>query len=270
MNQKILCKNLQVVELASILAGPSVGMFFSEMGAKVIKIENEKVGGDPSRRWHNSEEDPSRLSAYYISTNYNKEVVFCNLSDPIDLNRVKTIIQKSDIIITNLKKTSLEKYGLTYSACKKLNPKIIYGWLLGYMSKEKPAFDIVLQAETGILSMTGQKGKPAKLPVAYIDVLAAHQLKEGLLLALWQKALNDRGYFVKVSLEESALTSFYNQSSNVLNSSFEPNAMGTLHPNIAPYGEVIHLKSKQIVLAVGTDLQFDKLATILQLSLIHI
>jgi len=257
-----LFTDLIVVELASVLAGPAVGLFFSELGAKVIKIENSTTHGDVTRKWRLSDEDQNRpYSAYYCSVNWNKETHFKNLRDAVDLKFVYKLIEKADIVISNFKKKSAILMGLDYKTLKKINPKIIYGQINAYEYLDKPAFDVILQAETGFLSMTGEKdGGFVKMPVALIDVIAAHQLKEGLLIALLKKYKTDKGSYVETSLESSAIASLVNQASNYLMEAHIPEKMGVEHPNIVPYGTVFYSKdSVAMVIGAGTDKQFDVL-----------
>ncbi len=268
MNQ--IFKDLIVVELASVLAGPAVGMFFAELGAKVIKFENATTGGDVTRKWRFSSEDKLRnYSAYYCSVNYNKEVVLSDLSLPQDKKFLYDWISKADVLIANFKSSSAVKLGLDYDTIQSIKPDIIYAQLNGFPDGiDKVAFDVVMQAETGYLSMCGSKdGQMAKMPVALIDILAAHQLKEGILIALLKKANCGKGSYVESSLYETAIASLANQATNWLMNKSIPQKMGTLHPNIAPYGEVFCTKDeREIVLAIGTEKQFVLLCQVLEVS----
>lgn len=267
---KDIFKDLIVVELASVLAGPAVGMFFAELGAKVIKFENETTGGDVTRKWRSKSEDKSKpYSSYYCSVNYNKQVILSNLSNEADKVVLIDWIKKADIVVANFKQSSAEKLGLDYKSIKSIKEDIIYAQLDGYPEGiNKVAFDVVMQAETGYLSMCGQEdGRVAKMPVALIDILAAHQLKEAILIALLKKMKSGDGSYVSTSLYESAIASLANQATNWLMNKSVPQKMGTLHPNIAPYGELFKTKDdKEIVLAIGTEQQFTSLCNVLNLS----
>lgn len=262
-----MLSNLIVIELASVLAGPDVGMFFSELGAKVIKIENKLTGGDVTRNWKlSSEPTENNVSAYFSSVNWNKEYLFLNLSLKEDQEQVYELVKTADIVIANFKPGDDKKLGMNYEKLKSYNPKIIFGEINGYgESNKRAAYDVVLQAETGFMSMNGTpESGPIKMPIALIDVLAAHQLKEGLLLALLQKEKTGNGSKVEVSLYDSALASLKNQATNWLMNKHIPRPIGSLHPNIAPYGETFTTKdNKTIVLAIGSDNQFIKLLEII-------
>lgn len=265
-----MINNLKVIEFAGILAGPAVGMFFAEMGAKVIKIENPKTGGDAARFWKLPEEiNSEKTSAYFNSVNWNKEHVFLDLENSNDYKVMLEFVKDADIIICNWKKGDAEKLKVDYATLKAINPKIIYGQIFGFdANSDRVAFDMVLQAETGWLSMNGiNKNTLCKIPVAIIDLFAAHQLKEGILVALLNRQNSKSGMQVTVSLWDSAIASLANQSSNWLNAGHLPQPMGLLHPNIAPYGEVVITKDEiQFVLAVGTDKQFKNLCALLNLN----
>jgi crotonobetainyl-CoA:carnitine CoA-transferase CaiB-like acyl-CoA transferase len=269
MNQSML-QDLKVIELSTVLAGPAVGMFFAELGASVLKIENKTTAGDVTRSWKLTTEDPSwAYSAYYCSVNWGKEILLMDLNQPEELAWVLEQIKSADVVLANFKPESAQRLGLDYASLKPLNPRLIYGEITGYgPNDDRSAFDVVLQAEAGFLYMTGEKdGNPVKMPVALIDLLAAHQLKEGILLALLQRAQTGSGSKVSVSLYAAALASLVNQATNWLIAQKIPQRMGTLHPNIAPYGELFVCRDGgQIVLAIGNDRQFQYLCKALQLD----
>lgn len=253
-------QDLKVVELASVLAGPAVGMFFAELGAEVVKIENPKTGGDITRQWKSSTEKPGDSSAYYASVNWGKKVLFLDITNEKDRNRLTDIIETADILLMNFKAGDAEKYELDFPHLSGQFPKLICGYISGYGENDpRPTFDLVMQAETGFMSMNGTpESGPLKMPVAIIDLMAAHQLKEGLITALYLREKSGKGNCVHVSLFDSAIASLANQASNFLIAGIAPNRMGSLHPNIAPYGETFLCgDGKYIVLAIGTEKQFS-------------
>jgi crotonobetainyl-CoA:carnitine CoA-transferase CaiB-like acyl-CoA transferase len=265
-----MLNDLLVIETAGILAGPSVGMHFAELGARVIKIENKRAGGDVTRQWKLTTEDPrSPVSAYFSSVNWGKEHRFLDLRSEEDRAVFDSLLAKADMLITNHLAADAEKLGLARERLRNVNPRLLHGHIKGFADQpERPAFDVVLQAETGYISMTGTDADHlAKLPIALIDVLAAHQLKEGLLLALLQRERTGEGAYVEVSLEEAALAGLINQASNHLMAGAVAKPLGTLHPNIAPYGETFRCADGgRIILAVGSDAQFKALCTTLGLE----
>ncbi len=260
--------DLIVVEFAGVLAGPAVGNFFSELGAKVIKVENKRNGGDVTRQWRQPGEPSEGPSAYFSSVNWKKESVFLDLGDTDDKQQADALIEEADIVITNFKKGDDEKFGLTFEDLKAINPTVIQGHISGFGSdSDRLAYDLILQAETGFMSMNGQPDNPpTKLPLALIDVLAAHQLKEGILCTLIkQKEHTQKAFRVDVSLYDSAISSLINQATNWLMNGNVPQRIGSLHPNIAPYGEIFTTADDRLItLAIGSDRQFRDLCAILE------
>lgn len=257
--QNQIFKDLKVVELASVLAGPAAGMFFAELGAEVIKVESP-TGGDVTRSWKNPNENKNEAaSAYYYAVNWNKKVVKLDLKNNNDQIKLHSLIAEADVLITNFKSGDVIKFNLSSQALQEKYPTLIIGEITGYPDSSKVAFDAVLQAETGFMSLNGNASSgPLKMPVALIDILAAHQLKEGILLGLLNRYKNNKGCVVKVSLFDAAISSLANQASNWLNSQYESPRMGSLHPNIAPYGETFLTQDKRLILlAVGNDKQYE-------------
>jgi crotonobetainyl-CoA:carnitine CoA-transferase CaiB-like acyl-CoA transferase len=269
MQKQELFADLKVVELAGVLAGPAVGMFFSELGANVLKVENPSNNGDVTRSWRLESENQNTQSAYYSSVNYNKTIIWADLKKADDLEIVLHHIASADVVISNFKPSSAKKLGLDAIALRKKFPKLIYAQISGYgIDYETPAFDVVLQAEAGFMYINGEAdGVPLKMPIALIDVLAAHQLKEAILVALLQRSKTGLGATAHISLYNAALSSLANQATNYLMGGEIPQRMGSLHPNIAPYGETFYTNDrKAIVLAVGNDKQFALLCKCLNLE----
>ena len=269
-NNNQFFKGLKVVELASVLAGPSVGLFFAELGAEVIKIENKKTGGDVTRSWKlPSEDKDSDVSAYFLAVNFLKKHLFLDLSNEADYKKCIAHIKNADVVIVNYKKGDDKKLKLDYATIKKLNSKLIYAGIQGFSdTDERVAYDLILQAESGFMSMNGTKESgPLKMPVAMIDILAAHHLKEAVLLALLKRERTKLGSKVAVALFDVAVASLANQATNWLVAKHLPQPTGSLHPNIAPYGEIFTTKDNHTVtFAIGSDTQFTKLCELLYIS----
>ncbi len=254
--------------MASVLAGPAAGTFFAELGAEVIKVENKRTHGDVTRGWRVSGEDESGTSAYYASVNFGKKILMVDLTDESDLKKLMVLVKEADLIISNYLPRVAKKFKLDYGSIKSQNANVIFLDLKGYENQERPAYDVVLQAETGWISMTGtDSDHPAKLPVALIDVLAGHQLKEAALLALLHRERTGEGSYSICSLEASSLAALANQASNYLMAGKVAKPIGTAHPNIAPYGDWFETKDGvRFVLAIGSEKHFAQLTEILNLS----
>ena len=256
---------LKVIDLSTVLAGPSVGTFFAELGARVIKIEHPKYG-DVTNTWRlKQENDSSKQSAYYSSVNYQKENLALDLTIEDHYALFRAQLKDADIILMHFKKGDDAKLKVRPEDLWPINPSLIIGKISGFGSdNDRIAYDLILQAETGFMSMNGTpESGPVKMPVALIDVLAAHQLKEGLLLALLKRQPS-KGQVVSVSLYDAAICSLANQAANYLMTQQVPQRIGSLHPNIAPYGEIFETQDGQfITFAIGSDQHFEKLVSYL-------
>ncbi len=260
---------LKVIDISTVLAGPSVGTFFSELGATVIKIESP-FHGDVTRSWKLSSEDPSsKISAYFSSVNYKKRYIKLDFSLEEDHNVLLNLVKDADILLSNFKYGDAEKFKLTDAVLTSLNPRLIHGKISGFgQNSDRVAYDLILQAETGFMSMNGSEtSDPTKMPVALIDILAAHHLKEGILVALLERTRTGKGKNVSISLYEAAIASLVNQATNYLMGGQIAKRQGSLHPNIAPYGEIFKTKDNQLItFAIGSDTHFVKLCNYLNLS----
>ncbi|MBT1704150.1 CaiB/BaiF CoA transferase family protein [Chryseosolibacter indicus] len=262
-------EGVKVLELASVLAGPSVGQFFAELGASVIKVENIKGGGDVTRTWKFLGETTDDRSAYFCSVNWGKRSLAVDLSKPEGQEIIHLITKQTDVVISSYKPGDAEKLRVDYTTLSSINPAIIYGMITGYgSSNPRVGYDAIIQAEAGFMFMNGEPGGASlKMPVALIDILAGHHLKEGLLLAMIERMKTGKGKVVEVSLIQAALTSLANQATNWLVGKKLPQKQGSVHPNIAPYGEVFRTAdNKELMLAVGSDRQFSDLCNVLGLT----
>lgn len=256
-----------VLELASVLAGPSVGQFFAELGATVVKLENAATGGDVTRSWKLAgEQARDGVSAYFSAANWGKLSVGLDITQPQELEAVHKLAAKADVVIASYKPGDAEKLQVDYHTLAQLNPSLVYGHITGYgLEDQRAGYDAVVQAESGFMHMNGSPdGPPTKMPVALVDLLAAHQLKEGILTALIQRGRTGKGSYVQVSLFDAAVSALANQGTNYLVVGHNPQRMGSEHPNIVPYGGVYTCKDGlQLVLAIGDDRQFKRLCRVL-------
>lgn len=262
-------KELKVIELASVLAGPSVGQFFAELGATVIKVENPATGGDVTRSWKGAQEQTDERSAYFCSVNWGKQSVSVDLNTLAGKEQIYSLIPSCDVVLVSYKPGDAEKLGMDYKTLSALNPRLIYGSITGYGAHNpRVGYDAVIQAEAGFMFLNGNPGgNSLKMPVALMDVLAGHQLKEGILLALLHRERTGIGDCVEVSLLQAGVASLVNQATNWLVAGKLPVKQGSAHPNIAPYGDVFITQDEQeIILAVGSDRQFFDLCSILNLD----
>lgn len=258
-----LLAELTVVELATVLAGPAVGQFFAELGARVIKVE--PPGGDVTRGWRLAGET-EQPGSYYAAVNWGKTVLKLDLKSAEGRAALHALVARADIVISNARPADAERLGADPDTLRALNPRLIYARLTGYGADDsRGGYDAVVQAEAGFLHLNGQAdGPPTKMPVALIDLLAAHQLKQAILLGLLHRQRTGQGALVEADLLRVGLSSLANQSSAVLWSGAAPGRIGSEHPSIVPYGTVFATaEGAELLLAVGSDGQFAALCGVL-------
>jgi crotonobetainyl-CoA:carnitine CoA-transferase CaiB-like acyl-CoA transferase len=246
-----------------------VGQFCAELGADVIKVEPPGLG-DPTRGWYlATESHESDVSAYFSCANWGKRSIAIDIATTAGRELVYQLVDLSDVVIVGYKPGDEVKFGLDYQSVAARNPQLIYLQITAYGASDlRPGFDAIIQAESGFTYLNGEAGGgPVKMPVALVDLLAAHQLKEGLLLALLQRAQTGRGAYIATSLLAAATASLANQASNYLHAGVVPVRMGSEHPNIVPYGTIFHTSdARELVIAVGTQRQFVAFVAALDLA----
>lgn len=262
-------EGMTVIELANVLAGPSVGQFLAELGARVIKVESPVTRGDVTRTWKlpNESSSTSSVTAYFSSCNLGKESMTLNLSAPGGCDILYKLVDRADVLIASFKPGDEYKLKVDFATLSARNPRLIYAQITGYgLEDKRPGYDAVIQAEAGFQYINGpQGGPPCKLPVALMDVLTAHQLKAGILLELWRREHTGRGAFVSASLFHSAVSSLVNQAGGFVLTGRQPEAMGSDHPSIVPYGTIFQtaVPEQEMTVGVGSNGQFKALCRVL-------
>jgi crotonobetainyl-CoA:carnitine CoA-transferase CaiB-like acyl-CoA transferase len=249
---------LLVADFSRVLAGPFATMLLGDLGAEVVKVEHPD-GGDETRGW-----GPPFLgehSTYYLSVNRNKRSVALDLRREPDLEAALALAGRADVLVENFKAGALERLGLGYQRVAAANPGLVWCSISGFgrgPGAELPGYDFLVQAMSGLMSITGPPGEPTKVGVALVDVLTGLYAATGVLAALRERDRTGRGQLVEVSLLGSALASLVNQASSFLCTGRPPPAMGNRHPSITPY-ETLATADRPLVVAVGNDGQFARL-----------
>ena len=237
-------EGLTVLEFSQFLSGPYAGLRLSDLGARVIKIERPEVG-DLCRTLYISDTDLEGDSTLFHAINRNKESFAANLKDAKDLELVKKLIAKADIITQNFRPGVIEKIGLDYESVKKINPQIVYGSISGYGSdgpwKDLPGQDLLAQSRTGLVWLNGNGGEaPTPMGLAVADMLAGHSLVEGILAGVIKRFRTNEGCHIETSLVEAlldfqfeVLTTYFNDGNRKPVRSKYNNAHAYLS---APYG----------------------------------
>jgi crotonobetainyl-CoA:carnitine CoA-transferase CaiB-like acyl-CoA transferase len=230
-------EGIKVIELAQIMAGPTCGMLLADMGADVIKVE-KLPGGDDTRSY--TEPSIRGESAAFMVLNRNKRGIAVNLKTPGGLEVVKRLLADADVVTENYRKGTLEKLGLGYDVMEKLNPRIIYCAISGYGRTgpyaDKPGFDLILQGFAGIMSVTGEPGRPpVKSGTSIADINAGILAALGICAALQARARTGRGQVVETSLMEAALQQMYWQAAIHFATGVSSGPTGSAHILTAPY-----------------------------------
>lgn len=248
-------ENIRVVDLTQALAGPYCTMLLGDMGADVIKTETPGVG-DQSRGW-----GPPFLkneSTYFLSINRNKRSLTLDIKSAGGREILHKLIATADVFVCNIpKKSSRQRAGVDIEMLQALNPRLIYCLISGYGNTgpcaERPGYDLVVQGEAGLMSVTGEpEGEPMRYPIPIADITTGLYSTIGILAALLTRERTGQAQFLDMSLMESQSAWLTMLASSLLNGGQRPQRLGNAHPNIVPY-QVFRAKDKYIILTVGTE-----------------
>ncbi len=256
---------LRVLDLSRVLAGPFCTQLLGDMGAEVIKVEQPGKGDDTRQwgpPWFHGE------SAYYLSCNRNKKSVTINFKHKTGQDLIRRLVEHADVVVENFKTGALEKYGLDYERLRLRNPRLIYCSITGYGQtgpyKDLSGYDFIVQAQGGIMSLTGEaEGEPCKVGVAIGDIMAGMYAANAILAALVQRQHSGEGQHIDIALLDSQVSWLANIAMNYLVSNEPPKRYGNAHPNLVPY-QPFTTQDGQIAIGVGNDEQFRRLCLKLQ------
>ena len=255
---------IRVLDLTRILAGPLCTMMLGDMGADVIKVEPPGTGDD-TRSWGPPFAEGE--SAYYLGVNRNKRSMTLNMAVKSGQDVLAGLIRKADVLVENFKVGTLEKWGFSNEWLQENAPRVVRCSITGYGAVGPkaglPGYDFILQAESGLMSITGEPGgTPMKYGVAIVDICTGMLACNTVLAALHARHTTGRGQHVEVSLFDSGLAMLANVAANHLISGKDADRFGNGHPNIVPY-TAYPTRDDMIAVAVGNDGQFAKFAAVL-------
>jgi len=258
-----------VVELTEALAGPYCAMLLGDFGADVIKVERPGTG-DQTRGW--GPPFVGSESAYYLGTNRNKRSITINYDEPLGQEILQRLLATADVFLCNQPvRKSLTRRGIDPVSLRAKHPRLIYCSISGYgftgPKAEQPGYDILAQAEAGIMSFTGEPGSgPVRFPVAIADMTTGMYAAMGVLAALFARERTGQGDFLELALFDSQLTWLANVGSSYLNAGVSPERWGNAHPNIVPYQLFRGSDGRYFVVAIGTEPQWHRLLRVLSAS----
>lgn len=254
---------LLVADFSRILAGPYATMLLADLGAEVVKVESP--AGDDTRSWQPPVRDG--ISTYYLGVNRNKRSIALDLKDAEDLGAARELARRADVMVENFKPGGLARFGLDYESVAAGNPRVIYASISGFGSGPKgralPGYDLIVQAMSGLMSLTGDPdGEPFRAGISVFDVMAGLHATIGVLSALNARHESGRGQHVEVNLMSSALSGLVNQTSAYVAGGVVPFRMGNSHPSLFPY-EPLPCADGELIITAGNNAQFRKLVEVL-------
>jgi crotonobetainyl-CoA:carnitine CoA-transferase CaiB-like acyl-CoA transferase len=243
---------LLVADFSRVLAGPYCTMLLADLGADVIKVESR--GGDDTRNWAPPVRDG--VSTYFLAINRNKRSVALDLRDDADRAAAVELARRADVMVENFKPGGLARFGLDYASVSAGNPKIIYASISGFGAaggKDIPGYDLVVQAMSGLMSLTGDPdGPPYRAGISAFDVMAGLHTAIGILAALHHRSATGQGQHVQANLMSSALSGMVNQTSAYAAGGVVPFRMGNSHPSLFPY-EPLPTGDGDMIITAGND-----------------
>ena len=268
-------EGIRVIDLSHVLAAPTTTMILADLGAEVIHIEPPH--GDDAREFGPfAGEVDKNLSGYFISLNRNKKGIVLNLKHQKAKDILLEMIKKSDVVIENFRPTTMKKMGLHWEDLKKINPGIIYCSICGFGHDslpeyaERPSYDMVAQAYSGLMSITGPEGgPPCRVGSSVGDIIAGQQAVIGIMAALAHREKTGRGQFYDGSMVDGLFSVLESAVARYTISGKIPGPLGGAHPSITPF-EAFRTKDSWIIMAAGNDVLWGKLCRILgREDLIH-
>jgi crotonobetainyl-CoA:carnitine CoA-transferase CaiB-like acyl-CoA transferase len=253
-----------VVDFSRVLAGPLVAMTLGDLGADVIKVESPL--GDDTRRWKPPQDAQGR-AAYHHTANRNKRAIVLDLKSARDRELARRLCERTDVVVSNFLPGTLERFGLDYERIATANPGVVHCEISGFgegAGAALPGYDPLVQALSGLMSVTGPAGTPSKTGVAVTDVVAALYATIAVLAALYARRETGRGQRVTIDLLHASLALLANQSTGYLASGEVPLALGNVHPSIEPFA-TYRASDGELMICAGNDAQFRRLTEALGL-----
>ncbi|HSU22597.1 MAG TPA: CaiB/BaiF CoA-transferase family protein [Variovorax sp.] len=267
--------HVKVLDLSRILAAPWASQILADLGAEVVKVERPGAGDD-TRTWgppflKDAEGRDTKEAGYYLAVNRGKRSITVNLDTPEGQEIVRALAMRADIVLENYKAGTLARYGLDEASLRRLNPRLIYCSVTGFGQtgprRDQPAYDFLIQAMGGLMSVTGEKdgrpgGGPQKVGVPIVDLMTGMYTAVSVLAALARRNECGVGDAIDIAMLDVQVATLSNQAMNFLVSGKVPGRNGNAHPNIQPQ-DVYACADGDVILVVGNDGQFARLCGVL-------
>jgi crotonobetainyl-CoA:carnitine CoA-transferase CaiB-like acyl-CoA transferase len=250
---------IRVLDLSRVFAGPMCGMVLGDFGAEVIKVEHP-ARGDDTRDW--GIRIGKTETTYYNSMNRNKRSITVDLQSPEGLKIIHDLLPQCDVVIHNFKTGGAEKLGIGYEQLKAIKPDLIYCAVAGYDTSgpeaSRPGYDLVIQAEAGLMALNGDAHMPPlKFGVAVVDLMTGMYSAQAILAALLRRERRGVGQLIEMALYDCGLSVSGYYGLDALQLGHDPERYGNAHPSIVPYG-MYEAADGPLIIAVGNNAQFDK------------
>ena len=264
-------EGVRVLDLSRVLAGPWATQLLADLGAEVIKVEKPGAGDDTRHwgpPWHEHGEE--KVAAYFLAANRGKRSVAIDFATEEGAALVRRMAADADVLVENFKVGGLEKFGLDAASLRAEHPRLIYASITGFGQDgpyaARAGYDYIIQGMGGLMSLTGLPdgepgGGPMKVGVAVADLFTGMYTASAILAALYRREQTGEGATIDMALLDTQLAMLANQASNTLVSGTDSKRLGAGHPNIVPY-QPFNAKDQPIIIAVGNDRQFARLAAI--------
>lgn len=263
--------HIRVLDLSRILAAPWTGQLLADLGAEVIKVERPGVGDD-TRAWgppflKDAHGRDTGEAGYYLAVNRGKRSITVSIDKPEGQRIVRELAAHCDVVLENYKAGTLERYGLDAESLREINPRLVYCSVTGFGQtgprRDQPAYDFLIQAMGGLMSVTGERdgapgGGPQKVGVPTVDLMTGMYAAVSVLAALTRRAETGEGSTLDVAMLDVQVATLANQAMNYLVSGQPPRRNGNAHPNIQPQ-DVYRCADADVILVVGNDKQFASL-----------
>jgi crotonobetainyl-CoA:carnitine CoA-transferase CaiB-like acyl-CoA transferase len=267
--------HIRVLDLSRVMAGPWMTQLLADLGADVVKVERPRVG-DETRGWGppfltSGDREQTDASGYFLCTNRAKRSLTVDLTKPKGQELLRSLAARSDVVVENFKCGTLARYGLGYDDLKKINHRLVYCSITGFGQsgprKDNVAYDFMIQAMGGLMSITGEAddkpgGGPQKVGVPILDLMTGMYAAVAVLAALSRRHVTGSGDYIDLAMLDVQAAMLANQAMNYLLTGRTPRRTGNAHPNIMPQ-QVFRCLDGEIVLAVGNDGQYAKLCEVL-------
>ncbi len=248
-----MIEGIKILDFSRVLAGPFVTMILGELGADVIKVE--PPGGDETRKWSPIVDGES---AYFMSINRNKRSIVINLKDERGKKIIRELVKRTDVVVENFRTGVTKSLGIDYETLSKINPKLVYCSIRGFGEKSpyshRPAYDIVLQAMSGLMATTGEENRPPiRVSFALFDIISGLIATVTILAALLERERTGKGRHIEVSLYDSSIFGMSYIPMIYLMTGRVPPKMGSAHPSIVPYQAFQCRDGKWLIVAVTNE-----------------